>query len=78
MAYKEGSKAEERSESAAEAKKEGDAPKGKLGSGVRFAALTRALGAKKGVKDPGALAASIGRAKYGKARMEAMSKAGEK
>lgn len=74
---KEGSKAEERSESAAEAKKEGDAPKGKLGSGTRFAALSKKLGERKGVKDAGALAAFIGRRKYGAAKFEALSKGAE-
>lgn len=77
MAYKEGSPEEEASESASEAKKEGDAPKGKLGSGTRFKALTKALGSK-GAKDPGAIAAAAGMAKYGKAKFEAMAQAGRK
>ncbi len=49
----------------------------KPGSGVRFQALKNALGKKKGVKDPGALAAFIGKKKYGASKMEAMSKAAE-
>lgn len=49
--------------------------KAKLGSGGRFKALEGKL-EKKGVKDPGALAASIGRAKYGKAKMAKMSAKG--
>lgn len=53
-------------------------PKGsKPGDGTRFAALKKALGGK-GVKDPGALAAAIGRKKYGNAKFEAMSEAGRK
>jgi len=53
-------------------------PKGsKPGDGTRFAALKNALGARKGVKDPGALAAFIGRKKYGNSKMEAMSKAAD-
>ena len=49
----------------------------KLGGGGRFAKLKGKL-AKKGVKNPGALAASIGIKKYGKKRMAAMAKAGRK
>lgn len=44
------------------------ARKAKLGSGARFKALTKKLGARKGkgkVKNPGALAAFIGRKKFG-------------
>ncbi len=41
----------------------------KPGSGVRFQALKNALGKKKGVKDPGALAAFIGKKKYGASKM---------
>jgi len=39
-----------------------------LGSGERFAQLKGKLGGRKGVRDPGALAAYIGRKKYGKKR----------
>jgi len=44
----------------------------KLGSGARFAKLKQAL-AGKGIRDPGALAAHIGRRKYGKARFHALA-----
>jgi hypothetical protein len=43
--------------------------KAPLGQGGRFAALKQKL-AKQGVKDPAALAASIGRKKYGKKRFQ--------
>lgn len=49
----------------------------KLGTGKRFAALKGKL-AKKGVKDPAALAASIGRKKYGAKKFESLAKAGMK
>lgn len=48
-----------------------------LGSGGRFAALKKKL-AKKGASDPAALAASIGRKKYGKAAFQKMGRAGRK
>ena len=51
--------------------------KARLGSGGRFKALKHEL-AGKGVTDPGALAASIGRKKYGATRMAKMSAAGRK
>ncbi len=41
----------------------------KLGGGGRFKKLVKELAAK-GVKDPKALAASIGRKKYGKAKFQ--------
>lgn len=53
-------------------------PKGKLGSGVRFKALSAKLGRRKGVEDPDALAAYIGRKKYGKKKMASMSAKGRK
>lgn len=53
------------------------ARKAKLGSGKRFASLKRKLG-RKGIRNPGALAASIGRKKYGKKRMAKMSAAGRR
>ena len=43
-----------------------------------FAKLKRSLAARKGVKNAAALAAYIGRKKYGKAGMTAKSKAGRK
>jgi hypothetical protein len=51
--------------------------KAPVGSGKRFTALKGQL-ARKGVRNPGALAASIGRKKYGKAQFQAMSAAGRK
>ncbi len=52
--------------------------KAKLGSGARFAALKAKLGSRKGVTNPGALAASIGRKKYGASKMAKMAAAGRK
>lgn len=46
-----------------------------LGSGARFAALEQDL-QQKGVRDPAALAASIGRKRYGNARFAALSRKG--
>lgn len=50
----------------------------KLGSGERFQKLKSALAKKKGISNPGALAATIGRKKYGSKKMAAMSAAGRK
>ena len=47
----------------------------KLGSGARFAKLQRKL-AGQGVKNPAALAATIGRRKYGKQRMAKLAARG--
>jgi len=47
--------------------------KPKLGTGARFAALKHSLTKKKGVSNPGALAAWIGRKKYGAKKMAEMS-----
>lgn len=52
--------------------------KAKLGSGKRFAALKKKLSGRKGVTNPGALAASIGRKKYGAKRMAKMAAKGRK
>jgi hypothetical protein len=49
----------------------------KLGSGAKFKALTAQL-KKRGAKNPKALAASIGRKKYGKKKMAAMAQKGRK
>lgn len=49
----------------------------KLGSGKRFKALSRSL-AKKGARNPDALAASIGRKKFGKKKMAKMAAAGRR
>jgi len=52
--------------------------KPKLGSGKRFAALKKKLAKQKGIKTPGALAASIGRKKYGKKRFQKLAARGRK
>ena len=49
----------------------------KLGSGKRFKNLTAKL-TKQGVKDPQAVAAAIGRKKFGAKKMAAMAKKGRK
>lgn len=49
----------------------------RVGGGGRFAKLKGQL-AKKGVKNPAALAAKIGRAKYGKKKMAKMAATGRK
>lgn len=49
----------------------------KLGGGGRFAALKKSI-AKGGAKNPAAVAASIGREKYGAKKMAKMSAAGRK
>jgi len=51
--------------------------KPRLGSGKRFAQLKSKL-AKKGAKNPGALAAWIGAKKYSRKRMSQMAAAGRK
>lgn len=53
------------------------AKKPKLGSGKRFAQLKAKL-SKKGIKNPGALAASIGRKKFGAKKMAKLSAKGRK
>lgn len=50
----------------------------KLGAGGRFAKLKNALAHRPGVTNPGALAAAIGRKKYGSKKMARMSAAGRK
>ena len=47
-----------------------------LGGGGRFAALKGKLAGQPGVTNPGALAAAIGRKKYGAEKMEDMAEAG--
>lgn len=47
------------------------------GEGSRFAAV-KASAAAGGARDPGAVAAAIGRRKYGKKRFQAMAAAGRK
>lgn len=51
--------------------------KAKLGSGARFKALEKRL-TKKGADSPAALAAWIGRRKYGKKRFAQLSTRGKK
>ena len=53
------------------------ARKPRLGSGKRFATLKRSL-ARRGVRNPGALAASIGRKKYGTKRFAKLSAKGRR
>lgn len=57
--------------------KDEPASKAKLGSGGRFKALKDKL-TEKGAENPGALAAAIGRAKYGTKKMGQMAKKGRK
>jgi len=50
----------------------------KLGSGKRFSRLKAKLSKEKGIKDPGALAAHIGREKLGKEHFQKLSEKGKK
>jgi hypothetical protein len=50
----------------------------KLGSGERFKKLKEKLSKQKGISDPGALAASIGREKYGAKKMSSLAQKGKK
>ena len=50
----------------------------KLGGGGRFAKLEKSIAAKGGVKDPAAVAAAVGRKKYGKKKFQQMATAGRK
>jgi len=52
--------------------------KPKLGSGKRFASLKKKLSGRKGVKNPGALAAAIGRKKYGAKKFGKLAAAGRR
>lgn len=52
--------------------------KPKLGSGERYHALEKALGKREEVTTPGALAAYIGRKKYGAKKMAEMAAKGRK
>lgn len=53
------------------------AKKSKLGSGARFKAVEKSA-AKGGAENPAAVAASIGRKKYGTKKMASMAAAGKK
>ena len=50
----------------------------KLGGGGRFAKLEKSIAARGGMKNPAAVAASIGRKKYGAKKMAAMAAKGRK
>lgn len=49
----------------------------KLGQGGRFAALKNKLAKKGGIRNPGALAAAIGRKKYGKKKFQSLAAGGK-
>ena len=51
--------------------------KAKLGSGARFKAVERSA-RKSGARDPAAVAAAVGRKKYGAKKMAAMAAKGRK
>jgi len=53
------------------------AKKAKLGSGKRFASLSKKL-SKKGASNPGALAAYIGRKKYGAKKFAKLAASGRR
>jgi len=53
------------------------ANKPKLGSGKRFAALKSELASRPGVTDPGALAAALGRKKFGKSKFQKLAAKGK-
>lgn len=52
--------------------------KAKLGSGARFKALASKLSKSKKIKNPNAVAAAIGRKKYGTYKMAKLAGAGRK
>jgi len=52
--------------------------KAKLGSGARFKALVKKIAARPGVTNPTAIAAFIGRKKYGKKRFQGLAEKGKK
>jgi len=54
------------------------ASRSKPGTGARFKALAKSIAARPGVRNPKAVAASIGREKYGTKRMAGWSAAGRK
>jgi hypothetical protein len=59
-------------------RKRGTTAGAKPGSGKNFRALKGKLARRKGVRNPGALAAHIGRKKYGAKRMAKMAAAGRR
>jgi hypothetical protein len=50
----------------------------RLGSGKRFDKLEKSIATKGDVKDPAAVAAAIGRKKYGNTKMQKLATAGKK
>jgi hypothetical protein len=52
--------------------------KAKLGSGARFAKLERSLSHKKGIREPGAVAAAVGRKALGKERFQNLAATGRR
>lgn len=50
----------------------------KLGSGARFKKLANKIARSGKVDNPGAVAAAIGRKKYGNAKMQKMAEAGKR
>lgn len=50
----------------------------KLGTGTRFAKLEKSIAKKGNVSDPAAVAAAIGRKKYGAKKMASMAAKGRK
>jgi len=52
--------------------------KAPLGQGGRFAALKTSIAAKGGVRNPAAVAAFIGRKKYGKKRFQGLAAKGRR
>jgi hypothetical protein len=67
-----------RSARAARARYERVRRRSRPGSGARFAALTEAIAARGGVRDPRAVAAAIGRRKWGARRMAQWAAAGRR
>lgn len=59
-------------------RKKGPISRAKLGTGARFEALKEKIAAKGDVRNPGAVAAAIGRKKYGKAKFQKLAAAGRK
>lgn len=62
---------------AARRKRGGRRKRPKLGTGARFRSLKRKL-RRKGVRKPGALAAAIGRKKFGKRRFQKLASKGRR
>ena len=54
------------------------ASKAPAGQGGRFKALVKKIGHKSGVRNPAAVAAAIGRSKFGKSKFQKMAAHGKK